>query len=211
MLALESFGKHLLYELGLTPTALLYTACLMGGSLLSLFIHRNHGDYSALGASGAVSGLVLASIAIAPYSSVSFFIIPFSFTAWHVGLVFLAISIIGIKRAADNIGHDAHLGGAITGLVLAALLMPDAVKNNVWVYLLMIIPALGFVAFIIKYPSYLMHQDIAVRDYLPKSSFGKKQLNKEQELDRLLNKISSNGLQSLTKKERAQLEALTGR
>ena len=207
--AIYTFAEFLLIEIGPWPTLFLYTASLLGGSLLSLYVHRNHSDYSALGASGAAFGLAFATIAINPEGSLGFFFIPVSFTAWHVGLAFLLISIIGIKRNADNIGHEAHLGGAIVGLFLAPYYYRDLLEYNLLIYLVMLIPAIAFVIFIIKYPAYLLNSSIKAGELVNLPSFKFSGKSDEEELNKLLDKINAKGIESLSKSERKRLKRLS--
>ena len=62
LIALISFSAAVESQLGPGLFTLIFFVSLIGGNLLSLYIHRNHGDYSALGASGAVSGIIASSI-----------------------------------------------------------------------------------------------------------------------------------------------------
>ena len=107
MIALISFSLSLEIVFGIPWFIFIYVISLLGGSLLSLYIHRNHGDYRALGASGAISGIVLSSIILFPDSKISFIFIPIGFSSWIFGLLFILISIFGIKSQTDNIGHEA--------------------------------------------------------------------------------------------------------
>jgi membrane associated rhomboid family serine protease len=72
MLTLLLFSESIERYLGESLFLIIYLASLVGSCLFALFIHRNHGDYSAVGASGAVSGIVFASIALFPGMGVGF-------------------------------------------------------------------------------------------------------------------------------------------
>src|SRR5664279_1898625 len=114
MFSLYAFSGSIESDLGGLQFLLIYFVSLVGGNLLCLFIHRNHGDYSAVGASGAVSGIIFASIALYPGMGIGFFGLPFSIPGWLYGILYVLYSIYGIKSGKDNIGHEAHLGGALT-------------------------------------------------------------------------------------------------
>ena len=111
---------------------LIYFSSILGGSLLSLFIHRHH-DYRALGASGGVCGVIFASIFLLPGSSITMFPLPIGIPAYLYAVLFLVGSCIAHRRRSDNIGHDAHLGGAIIGLLVAAALYPKLIFAAPWV------------------------------------------------------------------------------
>lgn len=113
MLSLYAFSGLLEYHIGELSFLVIYLTSMVGGNLLALFVHRNHGDYSAVGASGAVCGVIFASIALFPGMELGFFGIPISLPSWLYGIIYVAFSIYGIKSSRDNIGHEAHLGGVL--------------------------------------------------------------------------------------------------
>src|SRR5215831_13558473 len=124
MLSLYFFSGGLEAFLGDFNYLLIYFSSLIGGSLLSLFIHRHHGDYTAVGASGAVNGVIFATIALFPTMNINLLFIPMP--AWLFGILFVIFSIYGVRSRKDNIGHDAHLGGALIGMAIALALRPSA-------------------------------------------------------------------------------------
>ena len=133
---------------------LLYFVALLGGNLFALYIHRNHGDYKALGASGAVSGVIFASVVNNPFGTIELFFI-LGIPSWLFAILFVAFSIYGIKSQRDNIGHEAHLGGAVIGMLLALMFNPGAILVNTWVYIVTLTPVAIFMYLIIKRPELL--------------------------------------------------------
>jgi len=214
MIALLSFSWSLELLFGYGKFALLYFISLLGGSLLALFIHRNHGDYSAIGASGAVSGVVFASVVLFPEGSIGFVILPFEMPSWVFGLLFLLISIFGIKSQTGNIGHEAHLGGAITGVLATLVIEPSVIWDNWWIILAILVPTTAFLVLIVRNPSVLMIDNYwgeTVNTFSEQTGFSKRQKSraeKEAELDNLLEKIRTKGINSLSKKERQRLDEL---
>ncbi len=212
MIALLSFSFSLEQLFGVPKLAGLYLASLIGGSLLALYIHRNHGDYRAVGASGAISGVVLSSIVLFPDSTISFVIIPIEIKSWIFGLLFILISIFGIKSQRDNIGHEAHLGGGLIGILLTPFFAPKFMEINWTLFLALLLPVGLFLLLIIRNPAILMvdgywgEQMAALRDR--KSGQSPSRMSREEELDQLLQKIRRDGLSSLSKKERDRLEEL---
>ena len=85
MIALLSFSYTLEQLFGTGKFLGLYFASLLGGNLLALFIHRNHGDYRAAGASGAISGVIFSSIILFPDSCLSFILLPISIKSLDSG------------------------------------------------------------------------------------------------------------------------------
>ena len=129
----------------------------IGGSLLALYIHKMHGDYRALGASGAISGVVFASIILFPEQDISFIFLPeVGIRAWVFGLFFIIVSIFGIKSKGGIIGHEAHLGGAIIGGLLALVLKPAGVQINWFIVAALLLPTIAFLILIARNPAVLM-------------------------------------------------------
>ncbi len=130
MIALWSFAEVIIQLGSVFFFVAIYFLSLIGGSLTSLYIHRHNLYYSAIGASGAVSGVVFASILLYPQGSIYLFLIPFPIPSWLFGILYLLVSMYGMKRQGDNIGHEAHLGGALSGLLITSIWFP-----GIWNYL----------------------------------------------------------------------------
>lgn len=150
MLTLWFFAPTLIEKFGAAQFLILYIASILGGSLLSLWVHRREYSYTAIGASGGVMGVIYAFIAIAPKAGMYFFFIPIAIPAWIFGLIYLSISIYGFNRKLGNIGHDAHIGGAAVGLLIAILYEPQYILHN-WMYVLVnIVPIVIFIFYLRK-------------------------------------------------------------
>ena len=213
MVSLFLFSSLLENEIGPILFLIIYFMSLIGGNLFALYIHRNHGDYSAIGASGAVSGVIFASIALYPGIGISFILLPISIPSWIYGILFIAYSIYGIKTKRDNIGHEAHLGGAIIGLITALVIQPSIITSNYVTISLIIIPTLVFLYLIITKPHILMTNDFNFKKKNPSLTFEQKhntkKINKQKELDKLLDKINKKGIDKLSKKEKQRLKDLS--
>ncbi len=213
MLSLYFFAGNVEGYLGSLNFLLIYMGSLIGGNLFSLFIHRHNPVYRAVGASGAVSGVIFAAIALFPGMELAFIFIPIPFPAWLFGLGFVLYSIYGIRSQRDNIGHEAHLGGAIIGLLIALALRPEMFFTNMLPVLLVLIPTLIFIVIIIFKPSllsvkqqYFQYHDFSKDKKTPDEEYKVKEQKKVYELDRILEKISKHGEESLTEDERHILE-----
>lgn len=210
MIALLSFSAMIEPLFGFGILTGLYFMSLIGGNLLALYVHRNHGDYSAVGASGAISGIIFSFIILYPQEDLQFIMIDISFKAWILGVLFVVISIFGIKTQSGNIGHEAHLGGALTGALLTILLQPAIALKNWWIVLLLVVPTLAFLILIIKNPNVLMIKNYwGESAHQIKTSFKKEYRSNQEELDTLLDKISKKGMKSLSKKEKERLKDLS--
>ncbi|MGB1269851.1 MAG: rhomboid family intramembrane serine protease [Flavobacteriaceae bacterium] len=122
MVTLFFFAPIVIAYLGAYHFILIYITSLLFGSLLSLYFHKNEPHYSAIGASGAVTGVLFSAILLQPMMTINFFI-----PGWIFGIGYLFYSIYGMKNRVGNIGHTAHFGGAIGGYLLTLLLGADYV------------------------------------------------------------------------------------
>lgn len=141
---------------------------------------------------------------------ISFFGLPLSIPAWLFGIAFVGYSIYGIKSKRDNIGHEAHLGGALVGMLIALLMEPSAIMGNYITILLILVPSIVFMYLIVTRPGSLLidnffynaHQDFYSVDH----KYNTDKFRKQSEIDRILDKINTRGIGSLTRKERSILE-----
>tara|TARA_B100000809_G_C15030492_1_gene491777 strand:+ start:493 stop:1146 length:654 start_codon:yes stop_codon:yes gene_type:complete len=141
MYALYIFGDFVATNLGTIPFLIIYFGSLIAGSLYTLQYHKDEPYYSAVGASGAVSGIVYSSILVFPdMQLLLFFAIPIP--GYVFGLGYLLYSIYGMKKQVGNIGHAAHLGGAIGGFILTLILRPELFSTNTIFVILLAIPIL---------------------------------------------------------------------
>ena len=214
MMSLYAFSGILEIQLGWLYFLLLYLVSLIGGNLFALYIHKNHGDYSAVGASGAISGIIFACIALYPGLGIGFFGLNFSIPSYIYGPLYILYTIYGIKSNRDNIGHEAHLGGALVGMLVALVLVPSAFLANYLTILLVLLPTLVFIYLIINKPeimlidSYYFKTD-KKQHYTIDHKYNENKVNKQKELDNLLDKISKKGIQSLTQEEKKKLDELS--
>jgi membrane associated rhomboid family serine protease len=207
--ALFSFGETLEVVIGGTNFLFIYFVSLIGGNVLSLYIHRFDSQYSAIGASGAVCGIIFASIVIFPDMEIGMFLLPFSLTSWMYGLLFVLISIYGIKSRMSNIGHDAHLGGALLGMLVAVGLYPESLQANYLPIVLVVTPTLAFIFLIIKRPDYLFIESFTFnqKDYKNiDDEYNERKIARQHEIDAILEKISAKGFDSLSEREKEALE-----
>lgn len=203
MITLFFFSFRLEGDLGPLKFILLYFASEVGGNLVALMIHRKNPSYASVGSSGAINGVIFASIASFP--GLSIFFLP----GWIFGLIFIFFSIYGIRSGKDNIGHESHLGGALTGMVVAILLRPELLMNNTIPILLMFLPTVAFMIIIITRPQLLFVDNYWFQhkyNYTVDDRYNARKKNSEQEVDRILDKINQQGIHSLSRRERESLE-----
>ena len=140
MLTLYFFAPIVYSALGNFSFGLIYLGSLVFGSLLTLYFHLNDTSYRAIGASGAVTGVLYSAILLQPDMSLFLFFIPFPIPAYLFGIGYLLYSIYGIKAKRDNIGHTAHFGGAIGGYLLTLIKEPHLLTDSLKMVLLLAIP-----------------------------------------------------------------------
>jgi membrane associated rhomboid family serine protease len=118
----------------------IYVGSLVFGSLLTLLFHKDDYSYRAIGASGAVTGILYSAILLQPDMSLYLFFIPIPIPAYIFGIGYLLYSIYGMKAKNDNIGHTAHFGGAIGGYLLTIIKEPQMITDNTFMVVLLAIP-----------------------------------------------------------------------
>lgn len=124
MFVLFQFGGVVERIIGTGGFLIVYFAALLGGNLWALLENFRKPDYRALGASGATSGIILSFCLFAPFAMLYVIIIPMP--AILFAIVFIGVSAFLAQREDKVIGHEAHIGGAIAGLVATILVEPRA-------------------------------------------------------------------------------------
>jgi membrane associated rhomboid family serine protease len=106
----------------------LYLLAIVVSDIPSFFKYRNIPGYSSLGASGGVSAIVFAFILFLPLKKINLYLI-FPVHGFILGALFIMYSYYQSKKSSDNINHDAHLFGALFGLIFCIILYPPSVQN----------------------------------------------------------------------------------
>lgn len=140
MLSLYFFAPVVYGDLGNYAFLLIYFASLLFGNMLTLYIHNNDTNYSAIGASGAVTGIIYSAILLDPTLQIFLFFIPIPIPAYLFGIGYLLYSIYGMKAKSDNIGHTAHFGGAIGGYLFSILILPLILQDNFFMVVILLVP-----------------------------------------------------------------------
>ncbi len=104
---------------------MLYLGGIVSASLYSLEKYKEIPSYNALGASGAVSAVVFASILLEPTQKIGVFIIPPIIPGYIFGFLYLWYSNYMAKKGHDNVGHDAHFWGAVFGFAITLAHRPQ--------------------------------------------------------------------------------------
>ena len=140
MLTLYFFADVVINWFGAPKFLIIYLISLAAGSLLALFFHKEEPYYSAVGASGAVTGILYAAILLQPNMKLFIMFIPIPIPAYILGIAYMLYSIYGMKNRVGNIGHTAHFGGAIGGYVITLLFKPELFVTETLMVILLAIP-----------------------------------------------------------------------
>ncbi|WP_010179151.1 rhomboid family intramembrane serine protease [Aquimarina agarilytica] len=140
MYTLYIFSPIVISFLGNLNYLIIYVASLGLGSAFSYLFHKNEPHYSAIGASGAVSGILYASILLYPQMELFIMFIPIPIPAYVFGIGYLLYSIYGMRSNRDNIGHDAHFGGAVAGYIVTLALQPSLFQTSQLMVFLLAVP-----------------------------------------------------------------------
>ena len=145
MFTLFFFADVVISDFGPIKYIGMYLISLMAGSLLALFFHKNESYYSAVGASGAVMGILYAAILLEPEKSISFMFLPIPIPSYIFGIGYLLYTIYGMKKRVGNIGHTAHFGGAVGGYITTLLFKPELFSTETLMVILLAVPIIIFI------------------------------------------------------------------
>jgi membrane associated rhomboid family serine protease len=126
MLTFYFFAFPLQRYVGGVHFTLLYTLGLLVSHAGTWHAHRNDPNYASLGASGAISAVLFAAIVFFPHQSLFILPFPVPIPAPLFGVCYLAYTWYAARHPHGRINHDAHLGGALTGLAYVAVTEPRA-------------------------------------------------------------------------------------
>jgi membrane associated rhomboid family serine protease len=126
MVTFYFFAFPLERQIGSVRFALLYLLGLVVSDLGTYFKHRNDPQYGSLGASGAISAVLFAAIVYFPWMKLFIIPIPLPIPAPLFAVGYVAYSWYSARQARGRINHDAHLGGALFGLLFVLVTDPSA-------------------------------------------------------------------------------------
>ena len=130
MFTLYFFGRLVESYLGIWPFVILYFGSELAANLLTLALKRSQRGYSSLGASGAVSGVLLSGCLFQPFSKIYIMPLPIGIPAFIYAVFYIGYSTFQVRdEARDGIAHEAHLGGALAGLLLTVMFQPEVLQT----------------------------------------------------------------------------------
>lgn len=125
MFTLYFFAPYVIFNLSTMYFLYIYMGSLIAGNLLTFYFHKNDYSYRAVGASGAVTGVIFSAILLEPNLYMYGFIPGYIF-----GFAYMLFSIYGMKAKNDSIGHVAHFGGAIGGYAITLARYPQLITTE---------------------------------------------------------------------------------
>ena len=132
MISMFYLGKYLemelVYEYGNLGMYYFIILYLLGGLAATILPYSRNSDnsmYRSLGASGAVSAVVFATIMWNPQLELMLLFIPIPIKAYILGPIYLAVEYYSMRRGGSGIAHDAHIGGALFGILFVLLIDPN--------------------------------------------------------------------------------------
>lgn len=133
MITLFFFGPVLERSIGEIHFLILYFTGLLASSIPSLIRHKDNPSYATIGASGAVESVLFAFIVIFPFEPIYLILIPIGVPAVIFGALFVGYSIWASKKEG-KINHEAHVGGAVWGLIYMFAFVPNTIDHFLTVF-----------------------------------------------------------------------------
>ena len=126
MFTLFFFGPVIEAALGPVRYLVVYLGSDLAANALTYWRHKDDPGYSAVGASGAVSGVLFAFCLFFPWEKIYLFLIPIGIPAVVFAFLYIGLSVYAAGQGGGRVAHEAHIGGAVGGLALTILLYPAA-------------------------------------------------------------------------------------
>jgi membrane associated rhomboid family serine protease len=129
MITFYFFAPTIVHHMGPIFMLALYGVAGLASDLAVYAMRHKDPRYACLGASGSVSGILFGSIILEPFRDLGLVIIPFvPIPAPVFAIAYLALSFYMARRGGDGISHEAHIGGALAGLAVTAVMAPAGLQ-----------------------------------------------------------------------------------
>lgn len=129
LMTLFFFGPEIERILGKLGFLVVYFGAIITSGLVSLRVNRDNPNYASVGASDAVSGVVLSYCCFYPFDKIYFLFLPIGIPAILFGAIFILLSAQMMERQNRIIAHEGHLGGALAGVALTILMRPEVITR----------------------------------------------------------------------------------
>lgn len=124
---LEYIFKEIFGSLGSVHFIALYILGIVVSDIPTVIKNHKNIHYNSLGASGAVSAVVFACILFLPLRDICIYGV-FCFPGFILGIGYLIYSYFSSRKSNDGINHDAHLYGALFGIIYCIVFFPDSIR-----------------------------------------------------------------------------------
>lgn len=129
MFSFYSFAFVLESYLGSTKFFLVYFGSILASVYTCILNNKLNPMYRSLGASGGVSGVIFSFILFQPMAKIGIMFIPVGVPAFVFGFLYLAYSYYSANNQYDNINHEAHFYGAVAGMAITAVFVPEIIPH----------------------------------------------------------------------------------
>jgi membrane associated rhomboid family serine protease len=106
----------------------LYILAIVVSDIPTYFKHQDNPGYNSLGASGGVSAVIFAFIIFEPLADICLYF-ALCMPGFILGGLYIVFSWYQGRKSNDNINHDAHLYGALFGLIFCVIVAPSSIGN----------------------------------------------------------------------------------
>lgn len=138
MLALHIFADRVVAGLGVVWFLLLYVSAVIVAFIPTTLRYLKNPRYNSIGASGATSAVMLSAILLDPSQRLRLLFFPVALPGIIFAVLYLVYSAAQSRGSRDGINHDAHFSGAVYGMVVTFLLVPDRVVQSLRAVLRMV-------------------------------------------------------------------------
>ncbi|MEZ0607937.1 rhomboid family intramembrane serine protease [Fibrella sp. WM1] len=125
----EAIFNQLFPGIGGIVLVVFYLIAIVISDIPTLIKHKDNSRYNSLGASGGVSAIIFATILVFPLTGIYFFFIPVPIPGFIFAILYLGYSYYAARQGSSGINHDAHLYGALFGILFMAVVFPQAIPS----------------------------------------------------------------------------------
>jgi len=137
MFTLYFFGPIMERILGGGYFSGLYLTGLIVAGIPSVIKFKDNPNYATLGASGAVGSVLFAFIFLFPMEKIYLMLIPVPIPAFVFAILYLIYSMYASKQERGKINHEAHLAGALWGILYLVIFVPNTIDHFLTVFRLL--------------------------------------------------------------------------
>ncbi|MEL7832574.1 rhomboid family intramembrane serine protease [Fodinibius sp. Rm-B-1B1-1] len=134
MFTLYFFGPVMERVLGSSYFAGLYLTGLIVAGIPSIIKFKDDPNYATLGASGAVGSVLFAFIFLFPMEKIYLLLIPIPIPAFVFAILYLIYSMYASKQERGKINHEAHIAGALWGILYLVIFVPNTIDHLLTVF-----------------------------------------------------------------------------